>query len=277
MADTQKLTELIARVPALDANGTFTGAPVDASKDMVETLVADQKNMVPALIANLKEVDDGTDYRERYLLHAATTALCTPGRDAQRESFSDIVARELKSAIPELVKGFLLRQLQLCGTKRNVPAIAELLQSEINCECAVAALVAIEDGAADVLRKALPKSKGKNKVEIANALGTLRDAASAGQIRELAASSDERLRLTASWALARIGDAKSVDQLLKNTECKGYARFEALDTCILLAETLESSGDKNGAMRIYNHLGNVCTDKAEQHIRTEARARVASK
>ena len=75
MAITEKVTEIIGRVPALDGNGTFTGAPIDKSRDMVEAVIADQKNIVPALIANLKELDDGTDYRERYLLHAATTLL----------------------------------------------------------------------------------------------------------------------------------------------------------------------------------------------------------
>ncbi len=277
MADTDKLAELIGRVPKLDGNGTFTGAPVDESRDMLETLIADQKNIVPALVAKLQEVDDGTDYRERYLLHAATTLLCTAGREAQRDSFSDIVAKELKSDIPDSVIGFLLRQLQLCGTKRNVAAIAELLKSEINCECAVAALVAIEDGAAKALREALPRAKRKNKVEIANALGALRDAASANELRKLASSADERLRLTSSWALAKIGDAKSVDQLLRNADCKGFARAEALNACLLLAENLQESGGKKESIRIYSHLADTCTDKAEQHIRDEAKARMPAK
>ena len=74
------------------------------------------------------------------------------------------------------------------------------------------------------------------------------------------------------WALANIGDAGTVDLLLKaaDRDKEGYERIKATHSCLLLAENLTAAGKKKEAARIYSHLKETRTELGERHIQEAA-------
>jgi HEAT repeat protein len=136
---------------------------------------------------------------------------------------------------------------------------------------ATTALLAIRDGAAEQFRATLPKSAGKTRVGIVQALGVLKDAESAAPLREAVNSSQRDEREAAAWALASIGDAGSADLLLKVADAaEGFGRTAATNACLLLAENLSAAGKKAEARKIYSHLWERPSDVPEDHVKQAA-------
>jgi HEAT repeat protein len=123
------------------------------------------------------------------------------------------------------------------------------------------------------LRKALGQAQGKCKLNVVQALGTLGDAAAAPALRQAAADQDQAVRVAAAMSLAKIGDAASAELLLKTADAEqGYARAEATDACLRLAERLAGSGQRDAAAKIYRHLASTRTDPTERYLRDAAQA-----
>ena len=84
-----------------------------------------------------------------------------------------------------------------------------------SCRPAAMALVAIREGAAPPLRAALPQAKGACKLNVVQALGQIGDRESIPALRALVSDEDREVRLAAAWGLARMGDAGSVESLIR--------------------------------------------------------------
>jgi sulfur relay (sulfurtransferase) complex TusBCD TusD component (DsrE family) len=200
-----------------------------------------------------------------------------PGADAERAMMAETLAKELAGKHGDDLKAFLCQQLQLCGRTQEVPALAALLGSERLCDPATLALGAIgTPEAAAALRESLPKAAGKRRQTIVNALGRLRDKASAVEIRKDAAAPDADLRSVAWYALAQSGDAASIDVLLKAAEGPAsYERNLAVDACLRMALRLGEAGNAADAERICKHLIAARKDPADSHDRCAALAVLA--
>jgi HEAT repeat protein len=142
-----------------------------------------------------------------------------------------------------------------------------MLEDEELYEPAAQAIVAIGDGAAEQLRNTLPKVKGKMKLTIIQNLGVLQDAESVDALKKALSDNDREIRLAAGWALANIGDAGSVDLLLKAADAEEtYERATATKACLLLAERLLEAGKKEPALKIYTHLRDTRSEPDEAYI-----------
>jgi len=203
--------------------------------------------------------------------------MCKSGKEKSRQAFARTLASQLGGNQPKSVQKYLIQQLQVAGGKEAAPALGKMLEDEELYEPAAQAIVAIGDGAAGQLRNALPGAKGKAKLTIIQNLGVVRDAESVGVLKNAVGDDDREIRLAAGWALANIGDAGSVDLLLKAANATGaYERVTAIKACLLLAERLLEAGKKEPAVKIYTNLRDTRSGPDEAYIRAAANEGLAT-
>ena len=262
-----KIAELVEQVPALDKRGTFTGPSWEEATPMLDGLVAAGRDGLVAVVAMLKDVDDGSDYKARYALHALAQYVGRPGKEAARKTFVDALASQLAGDRSKGVQGYVARQLQVIGTKDAAPALGKLLGDAELCESAAQALLAIRDGAAAEFRKALPDLKGGPRLTVLQALGALADAESGEAMKAALADADAEIRLAGAWGLARIAAADAVDAVFKlSTGAAGWERIKATSYSLLLAERLLAAGKKSEAAKMYRLLKESRTEKSEAYV-----------
>jgi len=267
MKTQDKIAELVDQVPALDKRGTFTGPSWEEATPMLDGLIAAGRDGIVAVVAMLKDVDDGSDYKARYALHALAQYVGRPGKEAARKMLADAFASQLGGDRPKGVQGYVARQLQVIGSKESSPALGKLLGDPDLCETAAQALLAIRDGAVVEFRRALPDLKGGLRLTVLQALGVLADAESAGAMNAALADGDAEIRLCGAWGLARIAAADAVDAVFKlSTGAAGWERIKATSYALQLAERLLASGKQAEAAKMYRLLKESRTDKSEAYV-----------
>lgn len=274
---------LVAQMPETDQPGQeskFTGpSPEDAAK-VFDALLAGGPAALAELIALLHAPGEAAfkSYRAEYLLHGAAVYTGRPGREAQHKMVAQSLAQALGGeSLSKGVRVRLVRELQAVGGPDAVAALARSLGDEALCEEAVAALVAIGAPAAESLRAALPATKGRCRVSVIQALGTLRDAGSSAAIAALLRDESRDVRMAAAGGLARIGDPAAVDRLIAaSNTTEPWERIQAAKACLVLAETLLAAGKKAEAAKVWTHLRDSRTDESEAYVRQAASAALAA-
>ena len=271
------LAELINRLPDPDERGLLSNIDKETVDSAVSQINEGGRKSLRALIGMLVEPGRGDDVKPRYALHCLAVQMCNSDEEKSRRVFTRTLAIQLGGDKPKAVQKYLIRQLQVAGGKEVVPALGKMLEDEELYEPAAQAIVAIGDGAAEQLRNALPKVKGKMKLTIIQNLGVVRDAKSVDALKKALGNDDREIRLAAGWALANIGDAGSVDLLLKAADAEGiYERATATKACLLLAERLLEAGKKEPAVKIYTHLRDTRSGPDEAYISDAAEKGLAS-
>lgn len=294
MANLQpNIIELIGRMPATDedlalqkAVGTdgqpkpppkeppaskFTGPDPDAADKIVEQIYDGGRSSVLELLACVKDPGgpEFKNYKAEYLVHCLVLYAGRPQKDSQRKLMIETLASQVGNGqLETYTRNVFVRELQSIGDKTAVPALAPLLTEEALCAPAAAALLSIHDGAAAVLRAALPKVTGYRRLVILQSLAVLKDRQSADAFRLALSDPDREIRLVGAWGLAQATDASAVDLLLKAADVEAsYERIKATQACLVLAENLAGSGNRKGAITIYTHLRDSRTDPKEKYIR----------
>ncbi len=281
MAPSADLKDLVNKTPELDqvkqknkrhVTGKLTGPLWEDAEKVYDQILKGGRDNIIGVIDMLVEIDDGKDYKARYVLHAIAAYICRPGKEKQRATVIDAIASQIGGDRPKTVQRFLVQQLQVCGDGRAVPTLGKHLLDEDLYEPVAAALAAIGDGAAEQLQKALPKAKGKIRMSIVQNLGTVADAKSVDALKKAAVEEDAFVRIAAVWALANIGDAGAASVLTKAADAKlgSWERIQAANACLLLAEKLNAAGNKAEAAKIYKYLRDTRKDKSERFIREAA-------
>jgi hypothetical protein len=240
----------------------LTGPDPALARKLVAQIFAGGRKSIVELIGLL---ENPADYKPEYLLHC----MAIYANASQRKLLARTIASQLDKA---QARPILIRELQYIGSADAARALGKYLIDDKLCGNAAAALTAIGgNAAASEFRKAFAKATGKCRITLVQNFGALRDTKSADLLRKALLESDPGLRLTAGWALARIGDAQSTETLIKIADAaQGYTRVKATSTILLLAETLASSGKKSEAVRIYTHIQNTRTDPKEKYLRETA-------
>ena len=188
-----------------------------------------------------------------------------------------LLASQLGGDRPKAVQAFLCQELQWAGHKEAVPALGKLLTDRQLVDPAAMALVAIKDGAAEVLRAALPSTKGRCRLVILHSLAALADPQAADAFQQALKDPNREVRLAAGSGLARIAEASAAEQLLKAADVKpGWERIQQTKHCLVLAEKLAAAGKKSQASRIYQALQSSRTDPAEKYVRDAAASGLAA-
>jgi HEAT repeat protein len=272
MNPSPQLKSLIDQMPDPDARGMYN---TGIDKEKIEKAIAEihkggRENFL-AIIDMLVPPGQGSDVKAHYALHClANYVLILKDQQARRE-FAETLAAQLAGERPKPVKAYLCQELQWAGHKEAAPALGKLLLDEDLVEPAAMALVAIREGAADQFRAALPKARGKCRLNVVQGLGAVGDKESAAALREALADPDREVRLAAGWGLARTGDADSADALLKAADADpGWERIQATKHCLVLAEKLAASGQGELSRKIYAHLRDTRSDPSERYVREAA-------
>lgn len=252
----------------------FTGPDPETANKIFAEILAGGKESILELIALLRDPSDADfkNYKAGYVLHGLALHVGGAEKERQRRLFAETLAAQLGSdKLSKAVKGFLIRELQVAGGQEAVGSLGRYLLDEELGEYAVQALLAIREGAAPQVRKALATAKGTHRSALVQALGVLRDSESVAVLKKALGDEGREVRLAAAWALANLGDASSADALLKSADAaEGWERVQQTKACLVLAEKLLAAGKKSEAVRIYRHLQDTRTDSSEQHVRDVA-------
>lgn len=295
MIPSDTLKALVNDLPDADSRGMLCAsvardkgkvAPPENPKETIdkakiEKIIADiakgGKENVLGLIDMLGEPGSDPDMKPHYALHGVANHVLKTKDEKARQEFAEAVASQLSSDRSKYIRAFLCQELQCAGRKEAVPALAKLLTDEELVDPAALALVAIKDGAPEVLRAAAPGAKGRCRLVIVHSLAALADPGAAEIFREALKDSDREVRIAAGAGLARIGDATAADPLVKAADAaSGWERIQQTKHCLVLAEKLAAAGKKPDAAKIYAQLGTSRTDPSEKYIRESAERGLAA-
>ncbi len=278
MAASEDLKKLVKQMPDPDGRGMFC-TNIDKAKieQAIAAIAKGGKDNVLGLINLLAGPGEPADVKPHYALHCLGNHLLQIKDEAARREFSQTLASQIGGSRPKTIQAYLCQELQSFGHGEATAALGQVLCDDDLSAPAAMALVAIREGAAPPLRAALPQAKGQCKLNIVQALGQIGDRESIPALRPLVADEDREVRLAAAWGLARMGDAGSVDLLIKAAGVEpGWERIQATKHCLVLAEKLAAAGKKGPAAEIYTHLRDTRSDPQERYVRDAAEKGLAA-
>ena len=278
MAVSAELRALVDQMPAADSRNMLTE---DIDKDKIEKAVAALaergRESFVGLIEMLDQPGSDQDLKPHYALHCVANYVLVIRSEPARRELCETMAAALASDRSPYIKSYLCQELQWAGRQESVAALGRLLEDPQLVEPASMALVAIGgQSATEQFRSALPRAARDCRLHIVQALGNLEDTAAIDALMQALGDDDLQVRLAAGWGLARMGDAGSLDLLLKAADSStGWERIQATKHCLLLAEKLRDKQQGELAAKIYVHLRDTRTDPAEHYIRDAAQTALA--
>lgn len=263
----ENLKSLVDQLPDADARGMYA---TEMDKEKIERVLAEilagGRASVAGLVAMLVPPGEGDDGKAHYALHCLGNYILQRKDENARRQYSETLAGELATR-PKAVRAFLCQELQWFGRREAVAALGQLLTDEDLVEPAVMALTAIRDGAAEQLRAALPKVKGKCLLNVVHGLAAVADLQAADVFREALGNEDREVRLAAGAGLARVGDEPAGRLLIEAAErAEGWERIEQTKHCLVLAERLAAADKKDAAAKVYQHFAASRRDPSERYI-----------
>ena len=192
----------------------------EACEKAVRQIIAGGSKTVREIVDLIFEPGKGEDIQPRHALHATAIRVGGYGKEKERKAFASSLAATLMDERPKAVKGFVIRQLQVCGGIEQGSAIAKFLTDpdEHIYEYAAQALEAIGPETVSHFRKAYAKAKGAPRLTILQGLGVLEDSESKAAFRNATKDKNLEIRLAGLWGLMRIASAEDVDLLLAQSQ-----------------------------------------------------------
>jgi len=272
MAVSEKLRTLVDQMPDPDSRGMYTE---NIDKEKIEKaaleLYQGGREFAEGLIDMLGEPGSEENVKPHYALHCLANHVLVAGDEKARKEFAETLAAALGGDRPKHIQAFLCQELQWAGRQEAAAALGKLLLDEQLVEPASMALVAIKDGAAEQFRAAMPKARGKCRLNVVQGLGAVEDEGSVAALREALGDPDRQVRIAAGWGLSRMGDAGSADALMKAADVEpGWERVQAAKHCLVLAEKLAAAGKTAESASIYEYLLGSRKDPSEAYIREAA-------
>jgi hypothetical protein len=245
----------------------------DAEK-VYDQILAGGTEAVAVVLDMVTHNDIGPAYKARYVAHALAVHVGRPGKEKERAAVVAALVSRLAAAPGRhtTTRAFAVRTLQLVGDASAVPALAPLLAEDDLADPAAQAMTTLGGDAAPLLAKALPTAKGRARLAILQALGQLQDPAAAiDAVVQAAAAEDETVRLTAIWSLARTGDPRAIDPIVKSLAApEAWPRGQSTRAAFLLADRLTANGKGPEARDVYRKLIAARSADADRHVRQAA-------
>lgn len=245
----------------------------EACEQAVEQIISGGRKITRAIIDLILEPGNGDDIRPRHAIHATAIRVGGTGKEIERNSFASALASTLTDDRPKAVKGFVIRQLQICGGAKQAEAIAYFLNDseEHLYEYSAQALEAIGVATIDHFRTAYPLAKGTPRITILQGLGVLQDKKSRPFFLSAMQDTDLEIRLAGIWGLMRISSAKDAELMLSQSlKEKGWGRIKATAYCFELAEKLAKNGQSKEAKAIYIKIKKSHSEKQDAYLRETA-------
>ena len=214
----------------------------------------------------------GDDTNARFALNGLSIYTNRGEAEKDRLLYAKALIKGLKSANDNEVKAFLIRQLQLVGKDESVKTLSKYLKDERLCEPATQALYTIgSEKAKKILVKSLTSVKNQNRPTIIKALGDLRCKSATKKLLKYAESNNKKIRQTALYALANIGDP-SADKVLsrQSITISAYERTTVPNNYLLFAKRLGETGNKKKAIQICRQMIDSYSSNTESNISISA-------
>lgn len=164
----------VERVPALTGS-KWGGMPNEEARRLVDDILKGGRAAIDGLIAGLREVDDGSDWAERLLLHMLVTQTSVPERKREQTLVGGALLEALRGERPAAVKTFLVQQMRLFADESALPRLASQLADEdpalVDAVCAT--MVSIGPAAREPLRTAAGQAGEHGRQAIEHALDQL--------------------------------------------------------------------------------------------------------
>ena len=87
----------------------------EACEKAVRQIIAGGSKTVREIVDLIFEPGKGEDIQPRHALHATAIRVGGYGKEKERKAFASSLAATLMDERPKAVKGFVIRQLQVCG------------------------------------------------------------------------------------------------------------------------------------------------------------------
>ncbi|MEI6674307.1 MAG: hypothetical protein WCO57_03920 [Verrucomicrobiota bacterium] len=165
---------LLNRLPELQ-EGKMPPIDANLSSELVQTLLKGGKDAISGLINAVREVDNGSDWKARFLVTTLVSSVGAPGQDSQQQMLAAALLDEATGTRPESVRIFLLARLRLIAGKDAVAKLIAFLAGDNPqlSDAAAAVLVSIGSPAKEPLAEALKAAQGRRKEVIENALAQI--------------------------------------------------------------------------------------------------------
>lgn len=197
------------------------------------------------IAAELTPPGVGDDTAVRFAINSFARYASQFGKNREKVFAEENILKALKSQTDTEVKTFLLNQLNLVGSKKCIPEVAEYLTDKELCEPATQTLVALRiKMVAKNIMAALPSVEGKNRATLVRALGVLKCQHAVDKITPFVDDDDAEMRKTALTALANIGAPDSYKTLLKAAE-KANFKYEPTDAAEAFIVYTDRLGEQN--------------------------------
>ena len=245
----------------------------EACELAVEQIISGGRKIIREIIDLILEPGNGDDIRPRHAIHATAIRVGGRGKEIERNSFASALASTLTDDRPKAVKGFVIRQLQICGGAKQAEAIAYFLNDseEHLYEYSAQALEAFGVATIDHFRTAYPLAKGTPRITILQGLGVLQDKKSRPFFLSAMQDTDLEIRLAGIWGLMRISSAKDAELMLSQSlKEKGWGCIKATAYCFELAEKLAKNGQSKEAKAIYIKIKKSHSEKQDAYLRETA-------
>jgi HEAT repeat protein len=202
----------------------------------------------------LKTFDWSSNYEDIQAIDDAV--VMTRGNPSARKDLEIRLAASLSSGASRAAKDFSCRMLSEIGSPDSVPALAELLTDKDHSHLARYALERIPGPESlKAMRDALPKADDALKAGLIESLGARRDMASVKALTVIAGGQNIALAYAAINALGKIGTPETAEFLAGIVKTPpDELRPIAADACLVSAEKLTASGDKQQAILLYKGL-----------------------
>jgi len=143
--------------------------------EVVQTLLKGGKEAITGVIEMLREVDDGADWKARFILQALVISTGNPGQDPQRRMLATVLLDEAAGSRPAPIGVFLLARLRMIADTDLVPKLIPLMGADNPqlADAAATVLASIGTPAKEPLTGALKSARGRTKEVIENALAQI--------------------------------------------------------------------------------------------------------
>jgi HEAT repeat protein len=159
----------------------------------------------------------------------------------------------LKSKATLASKQYVCQELSLMGDEKAVPTLAAMLKDSAAFDMALYALERIPSPSVDkTLMDRLPKTSGREKIGLINAIGNRTAASAVPVLAELLTDRDEDVGLAAAASLGKIANPDALAALDRiRPMAIGDMQLQIGESMTVCAEKMVREGDRTAAMKVY--------------------------
>lgn len=151
-------------------------------------------------------------------------------------------------------KDFACRMLRIVGSEKCLPAMSEFITDEKTSHIGRYAIEGLPgSGVDDVLRNALAKTKGSQKIGVIGSIGVRGDKKAVSLLQPLVADADAGVAAAAIGALGRISGADAL-QALSGAKVGDGLKGAVMESRLMCADAMLAKGDESKAAVIYKEM-----------------------